>query len=341
MNLPDYNFLSAPLWLITTLHVVTLTLHFIAMNFMVGGIIVILFGKIQNKWNDPTVQKFVKLFPTLMAATVTLGVAPLLFVQLVYSKPVYSASIVSAWFWLMIFVVAMIAYYFLYGAAFRQNGSNGKTATYLSIALIGFIYVSYIYSSVFSMAERPDLYAQLYAGNQSGLVINSDAGSYIWRWLHMLLGAVTVGAFFVGYLGRDNEPVYSVGKGFYIWGMAAAMAGGLMYLFTLGEVLLPYMRSSGIWWLMISIILSLLSLHFYIKKNFLISGSMLFVSMLGMVINRHVLRLITLGGSHDPAAIPVAPQWSVFVIFLICFVIAIALVWYMLRLFFFGSKQAA
>jgi len=338
MNLPDYNFLSAPFWLVTTLHMVTLTLHFLAMNFMVGGIAVILFGKLNNKWNDLTVQKFVKLFPTLMAATVTLGVAPLLFVQLVLAKPVYSASIVSAWFWLMIFVVAMIAYYFLYGAAFRQNGSNGRTATYLTIALIGFVYVSFIYSSVFSMAERPDLYQALYASNQSGLVLNPEIGSYIWRWLHMLVGAVTVGGFFVGLIGRESEPIYKLGKSFFIWGMAVAMVIGMVYLFTLGEVLLPYMRSSGIWWLIIAIVLSLLSLHFYMKKNFLVSGLMLLVSVLGMVINRHVLRLLVLDGAHDPAAIPFAPQWSIFIIFLVCFVIALALVWYMLKLFF-TSKQ--
>ena len=63
MNLPGYNFLSAPLWLITTLHIVTLSLHFAAMNFMVGGLIIILFGKFEDRWNHPVVKQFVRLFP--------------------------------------------------------------------------------------------------------------------------------------------------------------------------------------------------------------------------------------------------------------------------------------
>ena len=100
MNLPDYNFLSAPLWLITTLHIVTLSLHFVAMNFLFGGTVVLLFGRMAGKWNDPAVRDYIKLLPSSMAATVTLGVAPLLFLQLVYYQQAYSAAIVSAWVWL-------------------------------------------------------------------------------------------------------------------------------------------------------------------------------------------------------------------------------------------------
>jgi putative copper export protein len=52
MNLPDYNFIPAPLWLITTLHLVTLTLHFVAMNFLFGGLFVLLFGRLEGKWEN-------------------------------------------------------------------------------------------------------------------------------------------------------------------------------------------------------------------------------------------------------------------------------------------------
>ena len=41
MNLPDYHFLPGPLWLITILHLVTLTLHSAAMNFLLGGLAVV------------------------------------------------------------------------------------------------------------------------------------------------------------------------------------------------------------------------------------------------------------------------------------------------------------
>ena len=341
MSLPDYNFLSAPLWLVTVLHIVTLTLHYLAMNFIVGGIIVLLFGKFEDKWKHPTVRKFIAMFPNAMAATVTFGVAPLLFVQLVYSKQIYSASIISAWFWLFIFAVAMMSYYFLYASSFASKKESRSPGTYLVIALIGLIYVSFVYSSVFSMAERPDLYASLYAGNQSGLVLNTDIGSYIFRWLHMLLGAVTVGGFFVGLIGRDNDQAFAIGKKFYLWGMVVAMIVGLVYLFTMGDYISPFMRGAAIWWLTLSTVLSLASLHFFFKKKFVPASLMVLLSLIGMVVIRHYVRLMHLDEHFDPSTLPIQPQWSIFIVFLACFLLGVGLVWYMLRLYFTGEKHLA
>ena len=337
MSLPEYQFLSAPLWLINTLHHITLTLHLIAMNFLFGGLVTILFGKFTNRWEHPVVQQFVKLLPTAMAATVTFGVAPLLFVQLVYPQQIYSASIVSAWPWLFIIPAVIIAYYFLYGASFGKSMDKG---VFLGIALAGLVYVSFVYSSVFSLAEDTVRAKEIYASNQSGLLFNPDVGHYVFRWLHMVFGAITVGGFFVGWIGRANETAYKVGKQFFLWGMAVASLFGLIYLFTLGEKLVPLMRTPGIWALTLGIILSAGSLHFYFKKKFVPSAAMVFVSMLMMVYTRHHVRMVHLDGVYDPANIPVVGQWSIFIVFLICFVVAIAMVWYMIKLFTARPSQS-
>ena len=75
MNLPSYSFFPAPLWMLTALHILTLSLHLVAMNFMVGGVIIVLAGRFTDRWHDPTVRLVVKLLPSAMAATVSLGVA--------------------------------------------------------------------------------------------------------------------------------------------------------------------------------------------------------------------------------------------------------------------------
>jgi hypothetical protein len=342
VNLPGYEFLSTPLWLITTLHIVTLTLHLIAMNFLVGGIIVLLFGKVNDKWNNDVVKTFVGLFPSAMAATVTFGVAQLLFVQLVYHRMVYAAAITSAWFWLGIILVAIIAYYLLYAASFKQKTSSSTSGTYICLALIGFLYISIVYSSTFSLAESPDTMGALYASNQSGWVLNPEIGTWIFRWLHMILGAVTVGAFFIGWIGRNSEPIWQLGKRFYLWGMAAAMVVGIVYLMRIGDIMLPYMRSPAVWWLLVSIILSLGSLHFFFKKKFTMSGLMLFVSVVGMVVNRHygrVLRLEDVTGAKAVLTEPVQAQWGLFGLFLLFFLIMVGVVIYMLKLFFCDEKK--
>jgi hypothetical protein len=341
MNLPDYNFIPAPLWLITVLHIVTLSLHFAAMNFLFGGLVVVLFGRLHDKWNDPTIRTMVKLFPSAVAATVTLGVAPLLFLQLVYYQQAYSAAIVSAWWWLAIVDSVIVAYYLFYASSFSAASKPQRLPIFLGIACFLLLFVSFVYSTVFSMAERPDLYRMLYAGNQSGTAVNTAVGSWIFRWLHMLLGAVGVGSFFVGVVGRNNEPAFKVAKTFFLWGIVATMVVGFAYMFTLGDHITPFMRSPAIWLVMVSLVLTLGAMHFFFKKKFVPAALMLFVSLVSMVTIRHLLRLIVLEGEFDPGTIPVSPQWSVFVMFLVCFVVMIGAVWYMLKLFFGDRRQAA
>ena len=341
MQLPDYNVLPGPLWLVTILHLLTLTLHFAAMNLLVGGVIAVLWGKFTDRWSHPVVQRFLKLFPGAMAATVTLGVAPLLFLQLIYPRQTYAAGIVSAWFWLEIIGSVLIAYYLLYGASMSQKPGAGRRPLYLTVALVLMLFVSIVYSSVFSMVERPSQIASLYAQCQSGLVFNPHVEEYLFRWLHMIIGAITVGGYFVGLLGKENEEAFRVGRGFFLWGMVITSVFGLAYLLLLGDVLPKLMHTPAIWALTLGVILSAGSLHFFFRKKFAPAGAMLGVSMLSMVIMRHYVRLINLEGVYDPSTVPVKPQWSVFVLFLIFFVIAVAVLWYMLRMFFSGGKKAA
>jgi hypothetical protein len=334
VNLPDSNLIPAPLWLITSLHILTLSLHLVAMNLVFGGIAVVLAGRFERRWEHPTVLRFIAILPSAMAAVVTLGVAPLLFLQLVYPGQVYSASIVSGWYWLLIIPAVILAYYLSYGASLSRKGQAAGKAGYLLPCLLALAYVSLVYSSVFSMAERPSLIKQLYASTQTGLRWNPELGDYLFRWLHMILGAVTVGGFFVGLLGKNDPAAFSCGKKFFTHGMSGAALAGVLYLVSLQDLLPAFMRSQAIWALTIAILLSVVSLHFFYKRLFAFSGAALFISLILMVIARHQVRLLKLQGQFDPGSWRIIPQWSPFTMFVVCFVVALGLIAYMLRMFF-------
>lgn len=340
LALPDSGFLPGPLWLLSALHLLTLALHLVAMNCLFGGLVAVLGGPFPDRWNQPLVQRLVKLLPVLMAATVTLGVAPLLFVQLVYGDVIYSAAIVSGWFWILIPTAAVVAYYGLYAAAFTKRGA-GRRRAWLLVALAALLFISLNYSSVFALAEDPAAQRTLHAEDPSGLVWNPAVGRWIPRWLHMVTGALTVGGFLVGLLGRADATSFQAGRKLYAGGMLLAALTGVAYLLTLGGDLAGFMRSAGIWWLTAGVVLALGSLHFFFKRRFLPAGVMLFVSLLGMVVARHALRLVRLEGVFDPAAAPVDPQWDVFAIFLVSFVVGLALVVWMLRVFFRKDARPA
>ena len=328
MNLPNYEFLSAPIQLVTALHLLTLSLHFLAMNLLVGGVLIVLIAGIRKSWDDPTLVKFTKVFPIAMAATVTLGVAPLLFLQLVYHRQVYSAAIVSGWFWLLVPAAAMVTYYALYRAAGRGEKTGKLSVPALFIALVGLLYVSLVYSSVFAMAERPKLIHDFYAQDQSGWVWNPASSTYLLRWLHTILGAIAVGGYWIGAIGKDAPAAYQTGKRFYVTGVVLAAITGSADLMTVPGLM--HTRAIGV--LGVGILLTLGSLHLYFKKKFCLAGVLLFGSIMAMVYARHMARLLRLADSYRPDSMHSAPQWGPFVMFLICFVIVLAVVAYMVRL---------
>ena len=133
--------LPAPYWLFKLLLLVTFILHIIAMNLMFGGGMI----AVATRWFAPKSEFTQRLFrdisnkiPTFLAATVTLGVAPLLFLQVIYGQFFYTSSVLIAWPWFLVVVLLVAAYYGFYGVAFAKNLAAKKTGwvLLLSVCLI-------------------------------------------------------------------------------------------------------------------------------------------------------------------------------------------------------------
>lgn len=339
MNLPSYEFLSAPLWVVTLLHVVTLTLHLAAMGALFGGLGALLLLRAPDKRGHTRVQDLVHLLPTLMSFTVTLGVAPLLFLQLVYHRQVYAATIVSAWYWLGVVVAVIVAYYLFYSITLGRGGGGSSSAWRLLVAFLLLLYVSLVLSSVFTLAETPPALASAWAGDASGGVLNPDLGRWVPRWLHMVAGALTLGFFVLAIFVRDDAKLFAAAKAGTLWAAVAAILLGGGALAGLGEHLIPYMHSTAAWWLLASLLFTLGALHLLFRGQLLASGALFFVALAAMVMQRQIARLVVLGKAFDPGVIAVRPQWGVFALFLVCFVAMLGTVAWMLRLFFGGAKS--
>ncbi len=82
------------------------------------------------------------------------------------------------------------------------------------------------------------------------------------------------------------------------------------------------------------VLLTLAAEFLYHRGNLAPAGGALFLSMLSITISRHEVRSLRL--LPHAASLPgnVVPQWPVFLVFLICFLIALGTCGVMLRLFF-------
>lgn len=341
MNLPDYQFIPAPLWILTGLHLLTLTLHFVAMGALAGGTAVLLGWTLKGRGHAPAGRRLAKALPMAMAATVTLGVAPLLFAQLVYHRQIYAASVASAWPWLLILAAAVLAYYLLYASALAPETSH-RPRIYLAGAVVVFLYVSFVYSATFALAERPEAYAALYASTASGLTLNHDVGEYLFRWGHMIFGALTVGAFFAAALARGDEVALGSAKRWMIVSVVGATVVGLAYLQRLGPDLAPFLGGTGLYAILASIALTALALWAFFTGRLVVSGGLLTLSVAGMAVARHTLRLVRLGeAGFEPTSLHVHPQWGVFAVFSVSLVLALAVVAWMIRALVRGGGEAA
>ncbi|MBF0530831.1 MAG: hypothetical protein HQK55_16500, partial [Deltaproteobacteria bacterium] len=99
----------------------TFTLHILFMNVVLGGVI-LSFWENRRKLPDRDLgPDLSRRLPVIMALTVNLGVAPLLFVQVLYGNFIYVSSVLGAVYWLSVVVLIIIAYYGLYIYRYRYD----------------------------------------------------------------------------------------------------------------------------------------------------------------------------------------------------------------------------
>ena len=180
--------IPAPLWFVQFFKILGFVLHLLAMNLWFAGIPLILLMMIfGQKYGMRFAKRMFSQLPIIMAFGINFGIVPLLFLQTVYYKPFYTATILMAWHWMMVIPLVMIAYYSLYIAAFSVGKEKKVAQTFLAgLVASGCLFlVAYIMVYAMSLMGRPDTMAGLWqhgqtfagtdaAGATYGLGINSS-----------------------------------------------------------------------------------------------------------------------------------------------------------------------
>ncbi len=346
--------IPGPYWLFTVLHWLTFALHLAAMNVLFGGLLVFLLAGISHL-RTRLFDSEVRLFPTVMAATITLGVAPLLFVQVIYGRFFYSATIISAWNWYLVIPILIVVYYLLYTVALTKRLSHRSKLILLAVCAAGFVYVSYTFTMISDLAEKPGLWDGLYRASPGGWSVNPSVVETLFRWLHTLAGALAVAGVSIMFIAlyhpkvKIDRSLLTFGGRMYMLGVINAALLGLIYIFTLDSpILSKFAASPGIHAIIGAAVLNIIAVYVVYRAldqdrphwKIWTSAVLVFAGLFCMVIARHILRLVYLEGSFNPAALTVSPQWSPFAMFLITFVIGLAVLIWMLQKYF-GSKAPA
>jgi len=102
------------------LYVATFVLHHVAMHYVVAGCLVVALRALLPRsialgsGTERVIDHIRGWLPFSLGAAITFGVAPLLFVQILYPNHFYTANLLLSWRWMIVVPVLIISFYLLY-----------------------------------------------------------------------------------------------------------------------------------------------------------------------------------------------------------------------------------
>lgn len=341
-----------PILLFKILLYATFSLHLVFMNLLLGGglLMTIYAFKGKEKHLDAA-RSIAKALPLSMPFAISFGVAPLLFVQVLYGPLFYSASIPMAVPFLLIFPVAILAYYAAYILSWKWD-SLGAIRPWLSCGFLGLLlYIGFTYSNVFTLMLDPERVKAKYLAHPGGWQMNLAEPSLIARFSHMFIGAVSLAGLYIAYLGLRRlvaEPergrwMFRSGATWFSGAVILQIVTGLWWLLDLpkeqmavvlgGSPVGTALFHTGALGSVACLVLVLLTLNRMKPWRFFGTAvALFFFNLLAMVVTRDLIRDAAVEPFLDPFALPTSPQWGVLSLFLLLFVAGLATMGWLLKL---------
>lgn len=226
--------LPAPVWLFKLLHIVTLALHFAAMELMVGGLLVAAVWAIVGRGgNNPTLKTasgaLITRLPVVMTYVINLGVPPLLFAQVLYGRAIYSSSVLMGVYWISVIFILIFAYWFLYVCG--KWAQEGKAWGWLAlISAVMILKIGAIYSSNMTLMIRPDVWQDMYREDPTGLQMNSGDPTMLPRYLYFMVSGLATAGVGMLLLGLNRNLGDGASEALGAWGGRLTAVAGIAAL---------------------------------------------------------------------------------------------------------------
>lgn len=344
--------------------VLTFMLHALFMNLVLGGTLITLCTdwlgiQTGREHYRRLAASLGDLLPTAMALAVVLGVGPLLFLQSLYGRFFYTASILIGPVWIAVIAVLITAYYGLY--AYKYGRLRLQTRPALRLGLVGviltlFLSVALVFVTMSVLMLSPERWRDIQA---AGFAQAVQLSSVLPRYLHMVLAAVAgagvVIALFGTVLGsswgdrlkacRDAPDGYGswVTRYGVFWVLAGtvpqivigpwlvvSLPGPVRGALLSGDSPASLIFFTALTCALLALVLLNAAVFAPHARGFTWGGvGSLLVTFALMPVVRDRVRHHWLAGHFDPGAIPTAPQWKMMGLFGILLLVAAAVVAYL------------
>ncbi len=183
----------------------TFFIHILLMNIMIGTIMIACLRHLRKPLEQPLLcRDIADNLPFSIALAVNFGVAPLLFVQVLYGHFTYASSILMAPLWLSIVGILIAGYYgaYLYKYKYTKMADSKMLLTgFISITLL---LIAFLFCNNFTLMLHPESWNR-YFDHPKGLLLNLDDPTLIPRYLHFMISSLAVGGLAIALYYRRQQ----------------------------------------------------------------------------------------------------------------------------------------
>ncbi len=343
-----------PEWLFQVLLVFTFFLHLLFMNLTLGGTLLAAFAHLTSggRLDDPRTalaRRLVGINTYGISLTITTGVAPLLFVQVLFHQYYYTATILIGLVWLSLLLLLMVGYYAVYVYKFGPStDGRERRGGWIGVSAVMFLLIAMIQVAVNLIHSQPAKWAGL---AESPWSILADP-TYVVRLLHFVLAAVGFSALVCVWwatrqAGRGidrelNTRIAGYAWRWVVWSIVLEVVDGFVLLFVLPTPVLSGLMQGGplsLGLVLAAVLLALGLVVMVVRVSDPTASAGTVGGLLGamvltiavMAILRDTVRSLYLEPFTSQFERVTAPQWGNFVIFAVLLVVGLATVGYMVR----------
>ena len=343
---PDPLGYAAPVPILLALAYLTLTLHFLAMNFTVGSGLLLLYTRFRSG-SDGVARFLGSGLPLGVSYLVTLGVPPLLFVQVVYGQQFYSSSVVLGSYWIHVIPIIIVAYAGFYVHKLTRDSRPRPQTAVLLISVLGMLAIGFIYVNNLTLSMSPERWLDAYAARPAGGSLNLGDPTVFPRFLLIIAPSLAVAGLaliirgaYLGSWGATDEGARSrsFGSWAFLVGMAVeAVAAGLV-IATLPDRVRAFALGGGTPTILLGIgivlaIAATAAAFLAARREGLlmpmVSGAGVVGALACFVVLRDLVRQEYLRPHFELASVPVNAQWGMLAIFGVSLVAGLALLIYL------------
>ncbi len=341
--IPTPDTIPAPWGFFQFLLILTFFAHLLFMNAMLGTAMIALVREMRTKPTDPPpCLDIASKLPYTIAFAVNFGVAPLLFLQVLYGHFIYTSSILMGAYWLSIIGLLILAYYsaYLYKMGGELPAPARKRALATSILLL--LIIAFLFVNNITLMQTPQSWVA-YFHRPNGTFLNLADPTLLPRYLHFIVASVATGGLFLAILALfqqkngapDAAKRLSAGMQWFTYATVVEIGTGIPFLFSLPKnVHQLFIGTAPLHTTLFAaaLIAAFCSLYYGTKERVWPATVAMAATVLFMVLVRDLARQAYLSKYFHPADLQVVPQWSPMWLFLAILVIGVAVVIYMLRL---------